>query len=268
MHTIFRRWWSQARTTRRPGIGSLMPGVAFSFALALPLAAYADPFDSHFDRIQTATWHGDVAALSALGKELNTAAESNDPQAVYAAAYADYRLAGACRKQMKQCADAVDTALDRAESRLRTLGESATPYQAEALALLSTIYGLKIARSPIKGMLLGNLAGNAIDRAAKLAPDNPRVLLLKGVAKLNTPGFFGGDRDAAIQAFDAAIERLPRDRFTATNWGLDDAYVWRGIALKSAGRLKEAQASFERALQVAPEQEWARELLSETNRRH
>lgn len=241
----------------------LLAPIVLLVAFASPLAAQAAA-SPYFNSIQSASWHADIAALQDLSRQLQAAAVNNDPETVYAAALADYRLANAGMKDEKQYRYVIDAALDRAENLLEKLSRCDTKYQAESLALLSSVYCTKIGISPIKGPVLGIKSGSAIAQAEKLAPDNPRVQLFKGLGKLYTPAIFGGDREGAMAAFNAAIAYLPKEQFSASNWGLDDAYIWRGIALKSAGRAAEARASFEQALAIAPESKWIKHLLADT----
>ncbi len=234
-----------------------------ALTLACPLAAQADTMQTYYDRIQIANWHSEIATLQEISKQLQALAVSNNPEAMYAAAYADYRLATTGMKNLPKYRDITNAALDRAENNLKALSEQDTKYQAESLALLSTVYGIKINLSPIKGPILGIKSGIAIAKAEKLAPANPRVLLFKGVGKLYTPPLLGGDREEGIAAINAAIVRFQQTSYNAQNWGLDDAYIWRGIALKSDGHAAEARASFEQALSISPERGWAKHLLAE-----
>ncbi len=241
--------------------------IALSLIFTAPLITNAGTLNAYSERIQVASWHADVAALSTISKELQTAAENGDPETNYAAAYADYRLANAGQKDLKQYRELIDTVLDRAEEKLEALGNHDNAYQAESLALLSSVYGVKIGLSPIKGTILGIKSGNAIAKAEQLAPNNPRVQLFKGVGKLYTPPLFGGDRVAAMVALNLAINQLQNEPKSAINWGLEDAYIWRGIAEKSAGKKDAARLSFEQALMVAPEQAWAKYLIAELQKK-
>ena len=123
---------------------------------------------------------------------------------------------------------------------------------------------MEIATEPAKGATLGIKSGTTIAQAEKINPTNPRVLLIKGIGKLFTPPLFGGSREQAMASFEAAIAKLPPERFSAVNWGLDDAYVWRRIAQQHAGDTALARASFEQALVVAPNQQWAATMLRAT----
>ena len=231
-----------------------------------PTLAQAAQHDSDYGQIQEASWRGDLAALTALSRALATQADlsNNDAEANYVAAYADYRIAGAGQRNVDANRITINDALARAQRRLETLSTRATPMQAEALALLSSVYGWEISMDPVKGMTLGMKAGTTIAQAEKLDPSNPRVLLIKGIGKLFTPPLFGGSREDALQSFQAGIANLPAVRYTAVNWGLDDLYIWRGMTEQGAGEVAKARASFQQALLVAPKQAWAARMLRES----
>lgn len=229
--------------------------------LCIPLLTQAGKFDADFGQIQTAGWEGNIALLQSLSQSLAKTAENGDAEAAYAAAYADYRIAGAGQRDIEKNRTVIDQALSRAQSRLEALSNLGTPYQAESLALLSSVYGMEIAMDTSKSATLGYRAGKAIAQAEKMAPDNPRVQLMKGINKLYTPPLYGGSRDEAMNAFDRAISALPPASFSAVNWGLDDAYIWRGMAYQHAGAAEQARASFKQALAVAPQHRWAAALV-------
>jgi tetratricopeptide (TPR) repeat protein len=66
------------------------------------------------------------------------------------------------------------------------------------------------------------------------APDNPQFTSILAVAKLSV-----GEYEAAIEGFDAVLQKLPHDPLTLTS---------RGHALKTFGRATEAIASYRKAL--------------------
>ena len=236
--------------------------LASVIVLTVPLGALAGNLDAQFAQVQQASWHGDVAQLVALSQSLAPAAAKDDVQAEYLAAYVDYRIAATGQRDQARYRPQIVDALQRAEARLQSLSTRDSPYQAEALALLSSVYGLDIAMDPAKGASLGYQSAMAINHAEQLAPNNPRVLLIKGMGKLFTPPIYGGDRNQAVQSFDRTIALLPTGRADAVNWGLDDAYIWRGMAQQAAGDVQGARTSFQQALRVAPQQGWATALLT------
>jgi tetratricopeptide (TPR) repeat protein len=235
----------------------------FAALLLVPMFAFAGNLDAYYQRIQTARWHGDIAELNAVSSDLHrAAAQSGDPDTELAAAVADYRLGTLAANLPKPDVSTADAALGRAQQTLEALTTGQAPNRAEGFALLSSVYGVEIGLHPSGMATLGQKAGLAIQQAEQLAPTNPRVLLSKGIGKLFTPPMFGGSRTDAMAAFNSVIAQLPASQFSATNWGLDDAYIWIGIAHQQAGERSEAAASWHQALSVAPESGWAKRLLA------
>lgn len=176
----------------------------------------------------------------------------------YAIAYAGWRLS----TSPAVSAGERDDLLDDAEERLKTAVKLDARF-AEGYALLSGIYGLKINFSPMSGILLGPRSGGAIDRAEQLEPDNPRVLLSRGIGKFNTPAMFGGSVKDAEAYLRRAIDRFavesPAKPFPA--WGRFDAHAWLGQVLAKRGDRAAARAEYERALEVAPKSGWVQFVL-------
>jgi tetratricopeptide (TPR) repeat protein len=195
----------------------------------------------------------DLLRLLAAGPAADRA-----PLVNYAVAYAGWRLSTNPSASSRER----DDLLDDAETRLKAAIKLDANF-AEGHALLSGVYGLKIAHSPISGMFLGPRSSSAADRAMSLAPENPRVLIARGVGKFNTPSMFGGDVKEAERCLRLAIDRLaaePPDKpFPA--WGRFDAHVWLGQALAKRGDVAGARAAYAKALEVAPQSGWVRYVL-------
>src|SRR4029077_4820102 len=130
----------------------------------------------------------------------------------------------------------------------------------EGHGLLAAVFGMKIAKSPTKGMFLGPRSSTHLDRALALDANNPRLLLQQGVSKFNTPAMFGGGTKAAEMLLRRAIaefEREPIDR-AWPNWGRLDAHAWLGQALVKRGDIGGARAEYDRAAAIAPQSGWLR----------
>ena len=138
---------------------------------------------------------------------------------------------------------------------------------ADAYALRSSVYGMKISQNPLRAMTLGRTSSETMERALELEPKNPRVVLLSAQSDFHTPGMFGGDRDEALDGFKRAAELFEEESPDAPlqpQWGHEEAYAWVGIAHSEEGRYDEAEAAFERALEINPSYGWVRyELLPE-----
>lgn len=206
------------------------------------------------DDINRAYHASDVSGLEGIRSKLNEE-EVND---AYLAAYVDWRLAGIHLSRADE--DAADAVLERAQGTLEALVEHA-PDSAEGWALLSTTYGMRIGIRPmIRGMTMGGKADRAIERAMQLEPENPRVLVIYAIGKLNTPAMFGGSHDKAMEALDKALAIMAANGPGRYAWGEADAYIWRGIAEQREGNLEKAAADFDAALNAVPSHEWAESL--------
>ncbi|WP_419571447.1 hypothetical protein [Rheinheimera sp.] len=180
----------------------------------------------------------------------------------YEQAYAQYRLA--VISQVAGQTEQFSAALAQARQTLEQL-TSEQP-DAENLALLSTVYGLSIGENPvINGVKYGKKASDALVQAEQLAPDNPRVQLVKAISAYNTPALFGGSKTAAAELAGKAITLFsaPCEQIC---WGQEEAYVWRGLAKMDLGDNKAAIADWQQALQLNPQYGWARFLLEQQQR--
>ena len=206
-------------------------------------------------RLERAVASADADALRDLRGELGRPREIREPAALYTLAYVDWRLAGLLDgKQRKQLALEAQEALERLlEHR---------PGDAEALALLGSVYGMRIT-GWLSGMSLGRKAEAALREAADRAPDNPRVALQHGVSAFFSPRAFGGGLDRAETRLRHALDlfaREPGDR-PWPDWGHVDAWAWLGQVLAAKGDVPGARAAYTRALELEPDHLWVRDVL-------
>lgn len=145
------------------------------------------------------------------------------------------------------------------------------PKFAEALALRCGLQGLYLQFDSSQMMKLGMQMEGDMNHARDLAPKNPRVALLDGINTLYKPGFVGGGAGNALKKFDQAASLFAAEAVSdiaAPNWGRDDVHVWAGRALVKAGDLKDARASYQKALTVNPANGWVRtKLLPEVEKK-
>ena len=214
-------------------------------------------------RMETAVLEDDLRGLRGVRAELlrmvsSRSAPERLPLVHYAVAYAGWRLATNPSISKSER----DDLLDEAESHLKRALVLEDSF-AEAHALLSSVYGLKVANSPMKGFLLGSRAGSALDKAVALAPGNPRVLVSQGVSKFKTPRMFGGNPKEAETLLRRAVEHASKQPADAPfpAWGRFDAHVWLGQVLAQRGDTAGARAEYGKALDVAPRSGWVRYVL-------
>lgn len=195
-----------------------------------------------------------------------TASKSHAALSHYYTALSSYQIVNRLEEKSEQ-----EEYLDDAEAHAKTALEKRENW-AEAWALLSSVYGRKASRGMFAGMRNGPKANNALERAEEIAPNNPRVLLTKGISLYNKPGMWGGDKDEAVEALRAAITAFETDTSDASrsnraaadlrpSWGHAEAYAWMGIAHENNGRPAQARAAFEQALEVRPGYAWVESVL-------
>lgn len=136
------------------------------------------------------------------------------------------------------------------------------PSWGEPKAVLSSIYGLRIAYASWKGMLYGSKSGSLMSEAYAEQPESPLVQKLYGGYKLYTPEMWGGDVTKAAASFEKAIAIYERDGNT-DNWFFLDAMVSLSLAYKKQGKTVESKKMLEKALKYESEFGWAKSLLSQ-----
>jgi len=186
----------------------------------------------------------------------------SDPEnylANYYTGYTDYRLATYYMKNKDNTK--FKQYIKSSEKILRTLTRK-NDADAESLSLLATVLGIQISLDPDLGQLIGQEAAILISKSLKISPENPRVLLHAGISKLNTPEFFGGSKEKALEYFKHSVnifEKINKEK--AINWGQLDALAWLGIAYTRLEKYDSAISAFKRALEIEPEFGWVKYVL-------
>ena len=253
-----------------------MPARPIAFMVGLTAAVAAVPAsaqvtgtdrwaDSVRREIEVASSAGDerrLAAAVALA-ERALAVTPNEPWLVYYRALGLYRSAGVQLGQQRT--KEAKQGLDEADRILEALNDRQP--STEALALHGAVLGQLIAVSGsqmIAGMRLGPKSGRLVDRAMELAPDNPRVWLIRGQSALHTPAMFGGGVDKALRDFRRSIELFATPTSPPPplpDWGRVDAYIWLGQALERGENWEEAKAAYLEALELSPAHPWVTQVL-------
>lgn len=246
---------------------------AFAATIALTLAARVSAqqspaiADSVQRAIEAAVATSDVAS-AASAVAFAERAVAGDPASRllrHYHGYALYRLAtaelghegsGRARPYVERARDVLE----------RLAADSAAPVLPETYALLSAVFGLQIATSrvtPVAAMRFGPKSNEWMARAVAAGPDNPRVYLVRGIGKFNTPSAFGGGVDKAEADLKKAIELFARDDAQPPNpsWGRAEAHVWLGQVYAREKRVDAARAEYEAALRIEPNNVWVRSTL-------
>ncbi|SNS60394.1 Tetratricopeptide repeat-containing protein [Ekhidna lutea] len=139
------------------------------------------------------------------------------------------------------------------------------PDNGEPKAVLSSVYGLIMAYSPMKGMLYGMKSGSLMDEAVRQSPQSPLVQKLHGGSKLYTPEMFGGDAEKAAEAFNNSLE-LFENSGVSESWLHTDTFMGLAMAYRKLGKNAEAKETLKKAVTMEPEFQWAKAVLAEMDK--
>ena len=155
--------------------------------------------------------------------------------------------------------DAFDVHIDETLEILENLTESGEN-QAEAMALMSSVQGLRIAHDPWRAMTAGTKSGRYISAAMSKNPDHPLVQKLNAGYLLHTPGMFGGDNEEALIMFQKAIQGYEKSGMTTNNWLYLDSVVGLAQTQIKLNDKEGARKALQKCLEIAPNFGWAKEL--------
>lgn len=268
---------SEQRALRRYGIDrrhapswrGVLLAVAALMLLAVPGfgvaqdAAPSGEWDALTTRLEAVAVEGPVDELRLVRQELlqlllEPSESVSEATVRYAIGYVDWRLSNRESLSPADQRDLLEDAVTHLEEAL-----DQEPQHAEALALLGAVYAQQIGRNPERAMVLGARSGESLERAGRIEPENPRVLVHRAVSAFFTPVEFGGSVDTAerllrlsIAQFDAEAPDTPWP-----NWGRFEAHVWLGQVLARQEQFGEAREQYELALEVVPESQWVQRAL-------
>ena len=185
--------------------------------------------------------------------------KENSTQNRYQLAMAYYGLLNATMATQDE--DTFSKYLDKTKDLLTEVIE-ADESMGEPRAIYSSVLGLEMAYSPMKGMYLGYKSNSYMSKAMELSPESPLVIKLYAGSKLYTPSMFGGDKDAAREHFDKAVELYEQNEKELTyNWLYLDALAHLGISYTQTGDKANAEIIFRKAIEKEPEFYWVSKSL-------
>jgi tetratricopeptide (TPR) repeat protein len=140
---------------------------------------------------------------------------------------------------------------------------------ADGHALLSLMYANKagVKRLSVIGSM--KKAFKIIDKALKLAPENPRVLLYAGMINYHMPSIFGAEKEKGLKYLQdsiAAFKTFKPYESVFPDHGLFLAYVQLAdiyIGIKDYDR---AEKYFDMAQEIKPEHHYVKEFVAKLNK--
>lgn len=213
------------------------------------------------ETIERAYYRRDVATAT-------DALAGMEPGNTHMRAWAKWRLANMYRvhgvnRGLKRSNEAIrKPLLEEAEALLIAHLEGA-PDDVAATLVLSQVYRSRIT-GMMSGMRYGRRAGETLERALELDPENPQVLYHKGINQLMAPGPFGDKSEGRLRLRDAVARFEAELSDGGFLWGYGEALAFLGLALAEEGDTAGARKYYEEALTWEPGYVWVRdELLAE-----
>ncbi len=160
--------------------------------------------------------------------------------------------------------DTFDEKYDETTDFLKEVIEK-NPKAGEPKAVLSSIYGLAMGYSPMKGMFLGGKSSSLMESAMELNPESPMVQKLYAGSKLYTPPMFGGSVEKALAAYERSVALYELGE-TENNWMYLDTLVGLSMAYSKTDQPDKAKATLEKAIAIEPEYGWAKSILASLNK--
>lgn len=210
-------------------------------------------------RILYASQTQDLATLREIQRTLSESIQAGSPSVAtrYHLAHADYRMAqlmgSTGKERLEECVSQLDELLKTAEN------------SSEALVLQSLCYVELASIKKLQASLLRARATERIDRASKLAPRNPRVLLVRALGKIR-PVNPRPPIPRELEECVAIFERSSATGNDAPGWGHAEAYLLMGHELRIRGDIDGARNWIEKALIAAPDFKSAQVELTQLNR--
>jgi tetratricopeptide (TPR) repeat protein len=223
--------------------------------IAVALLVSGD-FSTTIAALETAWMNDDVPAIRKAVEDLKALPDT--PRTQYAIAYGERRLIWIPGTKPADQKALAQSAQKRLEAVIR-----AEPRNAEAHALLASTLGMQIALEGWKGMVLGPRSSAAMDKALSLEPNNPRILLLKGISTFRMPAEFGGGVEKAepwLRRAQSVFAQEPLDK-PWPNWGRFESRIWLGQVLAKLGKRDAARSEYDAALLLAPRSQYVRRIL-------
>jgi tetratricopeptide (TPR) repeat protein len=130
---------------------------------------------------------------------------------------------------------------------------SLNPSSSEAHRLNGDLTGELIGVVFMGGMRHGKHAGEELDKAIQLDPNNAEAYIGRAIGYFFTPSTFGGSKDKAVEDLQKAISINPN---------LGRAHIWLAQVYQSQGKHDDARRELHEALRIDPDRRFAKDAAS------
>ncbi len=145
----------------------------------------------------------------------------------YYAALAQIRMGRSLMMEGK--VDELDAYADKAEGYV-TKAFKSQPENSELYILQKMIHGLRLMVNPMKRYFSESMLGaQALEKAEKIDPANPRITILRAEDLYYTPEEYGGSKAKGLELFQKSIEQYDSYQVkgeNAPNWGRLEAQYY------------------------------------------
>ncbi len=188
-------------------------------------------------------------------------ADTSNGEALYNLTLVEYKLLemGAARSDSEKLFDQYyESALENAK-----ILSDKKEFSAEGKTLSAAVYMMKIASSPMSAMTLSSEIYFLLDKAEKIKPDFPRISLIRGMMRYNTPGGFGGSYEDALKDFNKSVSLYEKQcgDTASRDLGYLEALTWTGRSQEKLENFEAALFSYRKVLSVEPDFGWVKYSL-------
>ncbi|NJC25958.1 hypothetical protein [Neolewinella antarctica] len=209
-----------------------------------PLAAQCTDGEDLAYRAYVTNSTADYAAAVAATQQLPATAENHFTLASLAHQAATMTM-------VSENTDELERYLDLTEQAIDDLWELDAEHPG-AHGLYSGYLGLRIAQTPMKGMIYGSKAAKYARTGVELGPDDPVANYFLGSNLFYTPEEWGGNKKAALAALKTAAANLPAES-SACDWMALQILTLYGQAQAKMGDKDGARTTYLRALAAEPD---------------
>ncbi|MBU1298053.1 MAG: tetratricopeptide repeat protein [Bacteroidetes bacterium] len=180
--------------------------------------------------------------------------------ALYYLTYTEYKLLEMSMQKGNWDEELFDKYYEPALSKAEKLAAEKN-FESEGKTILAAIYMMKIANSAMSAVTLSPKINGLLNEAERSNASNPRLYIIRGQMKYNTPGIFGGSYKDAAQNFRKTVwlfEKEEQKDYLQPSWGYLESLAWLGRALEKLENFDEAKFIYQKALNVAPNFSWVK----------